>query len=151
MRQSRAPTVLTVTFMAVLLVAGVIFVATMAGFAMPRGGWGMGGWGMGGGHMGHMGGGTNSSNAAVSVGGQSEVIAIRDFAYSPGNLQVPVGAIVTFTNYDSAPHTATAKDGSWDTGIRSKGESKTITFGKAGDYTYYCTVHPSMVARLQVR
>lgn len=26
-----------------------------------------------------------------------------------------------------------------------------VTFDKAGDYSYYCTVHPSRVARLQVR
>jgi plastocyanin len=78
-------------------------------------------------------------------------VAIRDFTFTAGNLQVPVGAKVTWTNYDDAPHSATAKDGTWDTGILSKGESKTLTFDQAGDYTYYCTVHPSMVARLQVR
>jgi plastocyanin len=120
-------------------------------FAMSRGDWGMGSRGMGGGHMGHMGTGANTSNAPVSVGNATESVSIRDFTFTPGNLQVPVGATVTFTNYDDAPHTATAKDGSWDTGILNKGESKTITFDKPGDYTYYCKVHPSMVARLQVR
>ena len=30
-------------------------------------------------------------------------------------------------------------------------ESGSITFRDAGDYTYYCTIHPSMVARLVVR
>ena len=45
------------------------------------------------------------------------------------------------------PHTATAKDGSWDTGILNKGDTKTITFDKAGDYQYYCKVHPNMIAR----
>ena len=28
---------------------------------------------------------------------------------------------------------------------------KTLTFDKAGDYTYSCKIHPNMVARLQVR
>ena len=28
---------------------------------------------------------------------------------------------------------------------------KAITFDKAGDYEYYCAVHPNMVARLTVR
>ena len=134
----------------VALVTGAVVLSAVAFSAMAHGDWGMG-WGMGD-HMGHMmGGGTNTSNAPVSVGNSTESVAIRDFAFTPGNLQVPVGANVTWTNYDTAPHSATAKDGSWDTGVFSKGESKTLTFDKAGDYSYYCTVHPSMVARLQVR
>lgn len=134
----------------VALVTAAVMMIAVAFMAMGNGGWTMG-WGMGD-HMGRMmGGGTNTSNAAVTVGSTSESVQIRDFAFTPGNLQVPVGAKVTWTNYDDAPHTATAKDGTWDTGILSKGESKTLTFAAAGDYTYYCTVHPSMVARLQVR
>ena len=132
------------------LVTGVVVLSAVSLSAMSHGDWGVG-WGMGG-HMGHMmGGGTNTSNAPVTTGSSAESVAIRDFAFSPGNLEVPGGAKVTFTNYDDAPHTATAKDGTWDTGILNKGESKTLTFDKVGDYTYYCTVHPSMVARLQVR
>jgi len=135
----------------VALITGAVVVSAVVFSAMARDGWDMG-WGMGGGHMGRMmGGGANTSNAPVSVGSASESVAIRDFAFNPGNLQVPVGAKVTWTNYDDAPHTASAKDGTWDTGILNKGESKTLTLDKAGDYTYYCTVHPSMVARLQVR
>lgn len=135
----------------VALITGAVVVSAVVFSAMARGGWDMG-WGMGGGHMGRMmGGGANTSNAPVSVGSASESVAIRDFAFNPGNLQVPVGAKVTWTNYDDAPHTASAKDGTWDTGILNKGGSKTLTLDKAGDYTYYCTVHPSMVARLQVR
>ena len=135
----------------VALITGAVVASAVVFSAMARGGWDMG-WRMGGGHMGHMmGGGTNTSNAPVSVGSPSESAEIRDFAFTPGNLQVPVGAKLTWTNYDDAPHSATAKDGTWDTGILNKGESKTLTFDKAGDYTYYCTVHPSMVARLQVR
>lgn len=139
---------LLVLLVAIVTGAIVLRAATFSG--MAHGGWGMG-WGMGD-HMGRMmGGGTNTSKAPVSVGGSSESVAIRGFAFAPGNLQVPAGAMVTWTNEDDAPHTATAKDGSWDTGILHKGESKTLTFDKAGDYSYYCTVHPSMVARLQVR
>ena len=135
----------------VALVTGAVVLSAVAFSAMAHGGWEVG-WGMGGGHMGHMMvGGANTSNAPVSVGSTSESVEIRDFTFTPGNLQVPVGAKVAWTNYDDAPHSATAKDGTWDAGILSKGESKTLTFAAAGDYTYYCTVHPSMVARLQVR
>lgn len=105
----------------------------------------------GGGHMGQMHSGSNNSGATVTAGSAFETIEIRDFAYAPGNLQVPVGAMVTWKNFDGAPHTATAKDGGWDTGTLNRGESKSITFGEAGDYQYYCRIHPAMKARLQVR
>ncbi|MEO7157460.1 MAG: plastocyanin/azurin family copper-binding protein [Vicinamibacterales bacterium] len=132
------------------VVTGAVLLSAVVFSAMGHGDWGMG-WGMGD-HMGHMmGGGTNTSNSTVTVGSASESVQIRDFAFTPGNLQVPVGAKVSWTNYDDAPHSAKAKNGMWDTGILSKGESKTVTFDTVGDYTYYCTVHPSMAARLQVR
>lgn len=135
----------------VALITGAVVLSAATFSAVAHGGWGMG-MGMGGGHMGGMmGGGTNSSNAPVSIGTKTEAVAIRGSAFAPGNLQVPVGASVTWTNYDDVPHTATAKDGSWDTSLLNKGETKTLTFDNAGDYTYYCKVHPNMVARLQVR
>ncbi|MDE3096763.1 MAG: cupredoxin family copper-binding protein [Chloroflexota bacterium] len=133
---------LLLTGFALISAALLVGIAASAGMAFGRGH--MGGMG------GMMGGGTNSSSAAVTTGGTANTVDIRNFAFSPGNLQVPVGATVTFKNYDSAPHTATAKDGSWDTGILNQGQSKTITFDRAGDYTYYCKIHPNMVARLRV-
>ncbi len=136
---------------AMVLAVSVTALAVSAVFAMSRGDWGMG-WGMGSGHMGRMmGGGTNSSNAPLTAGSTAESVAVRDFAYAPGNLQVPVGATVTWTNYDDAPHTATAKSGSWDTGILNKNEKNAITFDTPGEYEYYCKVHPDMIARLTVQ
>ena len=141
-----------------LMIAAMVFavsvtaLAVTAVFAMSRGGWGMGGGHMGSGHMGRMmGGGTNSSNAPLTAGSQAESVVIRDFVFAPGNLQVPVGATVTWTNYDGAPHTATARDGSWDTGILNKNEENAITFDTPGEYEYFCKVHPDMVARLTVQ
>jgi plastocyanin len=58
---------------------------------------------------------------------------------------------VTWTNQDSAQHDATARNGDWQTERVSKGEADPITFDRAGDYDYYCSIHPSMKARLVVR
>jgi plastocyanin len=151
MQQAGSPKTLPLVFIAGVMVAALVFFTAMAAFAMARGDWGMGGWGMNGHMQRMMGGGTNSSNAPLSVGSKTESVAIRNFAFATGNLQVPVGATVTWTNYDDVPHTATAKDGSWDTGLLNKGDTKTITFDKAGEYEYYCKVHPNMVARLTVK
>jgi len=156
MRQSRTIGTPAMVIAAVIAAASLLSMAGMVAYAMARGDWGVGSWGgmgMGSGHMQQMmgGGGVDTSNATPSVGTKTATVDMRDFAYSPGNLQVPVGATVTFTNHDVAPHSATARDGSWDTGILNQGESKTVTFDKPGDYEYYCVVHPNMVARLTVR
>ncbi len=152
MHQTRVSKTLPLAFIAGVMLAAAVFFTAMAAFTVARGDWGMSGWGMGSGHMQQMmGGGTNSSNAPVTAGGKTEAVAMRGSVFAPGNLQVPVGATVTWTNFDAVPHTASAKDGSWDTGIFNGGESKSITFDKAGDYEYYCKVHPAMIAYLAVR
>jgi plastocyanin len=97
------------------------------------------------------GGGRDSSGEAVRQGGAAEVIIIEDFAYAPGNLQVPVGGKLTWTNRDSAPHSATDTGGTWDTGVLAQGESATLTFASAGTFDYFCSLHPEMKARLVVQ
>lgn len=59
-------------------------------------------------------------------------------------LEVAAGATVTWTNNDSTAHTATASDGSWDTGNIDPGASASIVFDTPGTYTYICTYHPNM-------
>jgi plastocyanin len=77
-------------------------------------------------------------------------VEIKDFQFSPNALTVPVGTTVTWTNTGQAPHTATAKDNSFDTGILNNGQSKAITFDKEGTFEYVCLVHPRMTATLTV-
>ena len=71
--------------------------------------------------------------------------------FSPNNLTLSVGDKVTFINKDSAPHTATAKDASFDTGRLTKDMSSTITITKAGDFNYFCKVHPSMEGKITAK
>ncbi len=138
-------TFITPLLLAVMLGAGLLCLAGFS-FWMAGNGWNMRE------HMSSMmGGGRNTSGASSVVGGPSETVEIRDFTFSPGNLQVPVGATVTWTNYDDAPHTATAKTRDWDTGSLNGGDSRYVTFRVAGSFTYYCTIHPSMVARIVVK
>ena len=71
-------------------------------------------------------------------------VAIKDMKFVPADIEVAVGDTVTFTNLDNAPHTATATDGSFDTGRLNKGESASVTVGAAGTFPYICEIHPSM-------
>jgi amicyanin len=71
-------------------------------------------------------------------------VSIAGMKFDPPTLEVAVGDTITFTNEDSAPHTATASDGSFDTGRLSRGQSATVTISAAGTFDYICTIHPSM-------
>lgn len=75
-------------------------------------------------------------------------VEIKGMKFSPSTLTVATGDTVTFTNVDRAPHTATAKDGSFDTGRLKKGESATVDIAAAGTFDYFCQVHPSMKAEV---
>jgi plastocyanin len=81
---------------------------------------------------------------------RSVKVEIADFAYDPDPVQVETGGKVIWQNMDSKPHTATADDGSFDTGTLEEGKLKSETFKEAGTYTYFCEIHPSMHGTIEV-
>ncbi len=89
-------------------------------------------------------------HAATPVAGPGEAVSIRDAAYDPTPLQIAVGTTVTWTNNDPIPHTATAIDGSFDTGTIGPGESASVTFTAPGSIAYVCLYHPTMSGAIEV-
>jgi plastocyanin len=80
--------------------------------------------------------------AATTDASASEVVVnIQNSKFDPNPLTIPVGTTVRFVNNDSAAHTATADDGSFDSGNLNKGQDFTFTFDQAGTFAYYCTYH----------
>jgi hypothetical protein len=77
-------------------------------------------------------------------------VSIVDFNFAPSSTTVHVGDTVTWTNNGQAPHTATAKDGSFDTGTLQKGGTGSHTFSTAGSFAYYCSIHPFMKGTVTV-
>jgi plastocyanin len=77
-------------------------------------------------------------------------VSMRDFAFSPGTVEIRVGDSVTWTNRDAVEHTATGSNGAFDTGLLGEGESFSVTFVRAGTYRYLCTPHPSMTGTVVV-
>ena len=83
-------------------------------------------------------------------------VAIKDFLYDPEDVTVAIGAKITFTNADGAPHTATSgespkADGVFDTGTLTKGQSKSVKLVKVGTVSYYCAIHPFMKGTVTVK
>ncbi len=68
-------------------------------------------------------------------------VNVVDDAFQPASTAVAAGESVTFTNSGESPHTATADDGSFDTGTIDPGASATVTFDTPGRYPYFCRFH----------
>lgn len=71
-------------------------------------------------------------------------VAIKDFSFGPSSVTVNVGDTVTWVNNGRTDHTATASNGSFDTGTLKKGQSGSHTFNSAGSFAYICSLHPFM-------
>jgi plastocyanin len=91
--------------------------------------------------------GSNVSPAAETV-----EVKIDNFSFSPQALTVAAGTTVKWTNRDDIPHTVVSED---KTTFKSKvldtDDSFSFTFSKPGTYTYFCSIHPKMTAKVVVQ
>lgn len=78
-------------------------------------------------------------------------IDISAFKYLPELLSVRVGDTIAFANKDLVPHTATAQDGSWDSGELRGSAETSQRFDKAGRFVYICRYHPAMQGVVEVK
>ncbi|MCH7648790.1 MAG: copper-binding protein [Thaumarchaeota archaeon] len=76
--------------------------------------------------------------------------------YDPQVIDVTVGTTVAWENVDNTMHTATSgnpdggADGVFDSDIMSAGDKFEFTFTDAGNYDYYCILHPWMIGTVNV-
>jgi plastocyanin len=101
--------------------------------------------------------GGNTTNSVSIVSGAS---TLTTDAYSPNPIQVSVGTTVTWTNNDAQPHTVTSgSNGQPDnkfnsspnfTPLLNPGQTFSFTFTEAGNYPYFCALHPNMVGTVIV-
>lgn len=94
------------------------------------------------------GGGAQSASSA-SAGGTA--VSVVNFSFSPATLTVPAGSTVTWTFKDSTDHNVTADDKSFASKNSSSGATYSFHFSKAGTYSYMCTIHPFMKAKVIVQ
>jgi plastocyanin len=81
--------------------------------------------------------------------------------YDPDELTVAAGSDIPVTNQDTVPHTVTSGTGPqdpnsaqlFDTSLINSGESATLSLAQvsAGQYDYYCMVHPYMTGKMVVQ
>ena len=100
-------------------------------------------------------------NGEITVKSVGDVKAVRvqavdpardgaKLTFDPNEISVKAGEAVTLANVGGKPHSLTADDGSFDTGIvnpgaqggRFAGSNATIIPVKAGTFPFHCEVHP---------
>lgn len=84
-------------------------------------------------------------------GRQEVMVRIDNSTFEPLVVEIFAGDSVTWENNDPAPHTATALDGSWDTGPLERGARGRIIFTEPGEYPYVSTFRSHMKATILVR
>ena len=107
------------------------------------------------------GGGTSNNGGCTPHGGASGATAAQTVqlvpdpntigAFKPQTINVKVGDTVEWDWTDtSAPHTVTAQNGSFDSCTQNSGYKFMVTFSKAGDVPYHCTIHSGMTGDVKV-
>jgi plastocyanin len=81
----------------------------------------------------------------------------RDKAFQPNPIFIAKNGTVTWINKDTVTHTVTSGNGisdpnmgkEFDSGMLGKGFS--FMFGKSGNFSYFCQVHPTMIGKVVVQ
>jgi 3',5'-cyclic-AMP phosphodiesterase len=91
--------------------------------------------------------------AATSAGPVSPTeIGIDNFAFAPRVLTVPAGSSVTWRNKDDVPHRIQSADKRFDPSpLLDTKATYTARFTKAGEYRYFCSLHPVMQGTIIVQ
>jgi plastocyanin len=93
---------------------------------------------------------TAPAESTTPAPNSTTTVDIRDHAFNPAQLNVAPGTTVTFVNNDTEPHTATADNGLFDTGVLEPGSSFDVFLDGSGTVTYHCELHPDMQGSIVV-
>jgi len=86
---------------------------------------------------------------AARVRAEETAINIDNFTFEPKELTVKVGSTVTWKNRDDIPHTIVSA-GKFRSKTLDTDDSFSFTFMAAGDYKYFCSLHPHMTGMVKV-
>jgi plastocyanin len=83
---------------------------------------------------------------------------VNETAYDPNPVTIKAGENVTWINNDSDAHTVTSGSpgddnagSAFDSGYLGPHRAFTHVFDKAGEFDYYCAIHPNMVGKVTVK
>ena len=80
----------------------------------------------------------------------THTVTIEGMSFQPAILTVRTGDSVVWVNKDWFPHTATSETGDFDSLEIPPDKSWTYTPKTKGEFSYFCSLHPTMKAMLRV-
>ena len=80
---------------------------------------------------------------------EDAIVTIDNFTFQPAQLTVKVGTTVTWKNHDDIPHTVVSA-GKFRSKTLDTDDSFTFTVTAAGEYKYFCSLHPHMTGMIKV-
>lgn len=93
--------------------------------------------------------GATTTAAATTTVAAGPTITISGFAFGDP-ITVAAGTTVTVVNADATGHTWTSQAGVFDSGTLRGGDTFTFTFTDAGEYRFFCGIHPSMTGSITI-
>src|ERR687893_2709785 len=93
---------------------------------------------------------TQPAESTAPAPNSTITVDISNHAFNPAQLNVTPGTTVRFVNNDAEPHTATADNGVFDTGVLQPGSSFEVLLDGSGTVTYHCELHPHMQGSIVV-
>ena len=89
------------------------------------------------------------ATAQPKAAGREHVVTMASMSYGRMPADVKVGDTIVWSNKDSVPHTATARDKSFDLRV-PQGRAMRMVARRAGTIPIYCVFHPAMRGSLKV-
>lgn len=80
-------------------------------------------------------------------------VTLSGFAFSPKTITIKKGTTVIWTNQDSVGHTVTSDSDSalnFSSTILNNSNNYKMTFNSVGTFSYHCSPHPNMTAKIIV-
>ncbi len=76
---------------------------------------------------------------------------VDNFSFSPQTITISPGTTVIWTNRDDIPHTVVSDDKVFKSKVLDTDEKFSFTFDKAGNFPYFCSIHPKMTGKVIVQ
>ena len=89
--------------------------------------------------------------AAQAPAGKVVEVKVDNFSFSPQTITIAPGTTVIWTNRDDIPHTVVSDDKVFKSKVLDTDEKFSFTFDKAGNFPYFCSIHPKMTGKVIVQ
>jgi plastocyanin len=89
--------------------------------------------------------------ATGAVAGTLFKSTMQELQFTNTAIEIAVGTTIEWKNEDPVPHTVTADDVSFDSGMIDGGQVWRYTFTRPGTYSFHCTPHPFMKGTIVVK